>query len=398
MCYSVAMRLFEHEAKALLRDNGFLTSQPITITSLSQLDVPAPCVLKAQVLFGNRKQQGLIHVCQTQDQLSQAKEKLRQAYATLELPDDTPILVEELLPYQEEFYLALRYDTVTRLPVVMFSQSGGTGIEARADEVMQTFPLHQLANTSLPTLSAKISQDWLQKLIKFFFENDLTLLEINPLVVHGADLVSLDGKLELDDTAAFRHPNWADAFPPRTLFQRQPTQNEKKAKQVNAMDHRGVAGASYLDFEGTIGILASGGGASLLAMDALLSTQLKPANYTEYSGNPPREKVKGLADIVLSKPGLEGLWVIGGHANFTDIYETLMGVMDGVEAAKLPSGFPIIVRRGGPRMEEAFAALQDRAKNLGYHIEVFDSQFPITDTALVLEKAVEAFRSQQGGK
>ncbi len=396
MCYPEAMRLFEHEAKSLLRQHGFSTSQPLSLSALSDLQASTPCVLKAQVLFGNRKNQGLIHVCRTADELEDAKSALAQAFATLELDPNTPVLVEELLPYETEMYLALRYDTVTRLPVLMFSQAGGTGIEERASEVMQSFPLTELANTKLPQLSELLPTEFVSRLITFFFEADLTLIEINPLVVSQGNLVALDGKLELDDTAAFRHPEWAENYPPRTLFQRQPTENEKKAKAVNAMDHRGVAGASYLDFEGTIGILASGGGASLLAMDALLSTQLKPANYTEYSGNPPREKVKGLSDIVLSKPGLEGLWVIGGHANFTDIYETLMGVMDAVETAQLPAGFPIVIRRGGPRMEEAFAALAERAKHLGYHLEVFDSQFPITDTALVLEKAVQEFRAQKG--
>lgn len=392
------MRLFEHEAKTLLKRRGFAISVPLHLAPLSELSVTAPCVLKAQVLFGNRKQQGLVHLCRTDIELATAKQALKSAFQEQRLDEHTPVLAEALTSIDQEFYLALRYDTMTRRPVLMFSESGGSGIEGRAHEVMETHVLSQLANTALPSLSPNISPEWIQKLIETFFQEDLTLLEINPLVMSNGELVALDGKLELDDTAAFRHPEWTELYPPRTLFQREPTANEQKAKAVNAMDHRGIAGASYLDFDGSIGILASGGGASLLAMDALLTTSLKPANYTEYSGNPPREKVKALSDIVLSKPNLEGLWVIGGHANFTDIYETLMGVMDAVEAAALPPGFPIVIRRGGPRMEEAFAELQKRAQHLGYHLEVFDSQFPITDTALVLEQAVLAFRTQQGGK
>lgn len=392
------MRLYEYEAKQLFAKNGFTVPKQLQLAPLEQLTYTEPCALKAQVLFGNRKEKGLIELCKTQKEFESAKARLQKALTTLELPPSTLFLSEALSDCKEELYFALRYDTVHRLPVIMFTAEGGSGIEERSKESEpQLFPLTQLQDTKLPELHPALSTEFIKQLIEVFFAQDLTLLEINPLVIsQNGQLMALDGKVELDDTAAFRHPEWEQNYPPRTLFQREPTQNELRAKAVNAMDHRGVAGASYLDFDGTIGILASGGGASLLAMDALLATSLKPANYTEYSGNPTREKVKGLSEIVLSRKNLEGLWVIGGHANFTDIYETLMGVMDAVEAAKLPAGFPIVIRRGGPRTEEAFVELAQRAKTLGLHIETFDSQYPITDTVLVLEKAVQAYRTRKG--
>jgi succinyl-CoA synthetase beta subunit len=392
------MRLYEYEAKQIFANNGLTIPTQLQLAPLTELQFTKPCALKAQVLFGNRKQKGLIELCRTQAEFDSAVTSLTTSLQKLELPDSTLILAEELSEYQDELYFALRYDTRYRLPVIMFTAQGGSGIEERSQESEPTlYPLTELENTRLPALHPALSSEFIKKLIEVFFAEDLTLLEINPLVVtKTGELLALDGKVELDDTATFRHEEWAQNYPPRTLFQREPTNNELRAKAVNAIDHRGVAGASYLDFDGTIGILASGGGASLLAMDALLATSLKPANYTEYSGNPTREKVKGLSEIVLSRQNLEGLWVIGGHANFTDIYETLMGVMDAVEAAQLPAGFPIVIRRGGPRTDEAFAELKKRAMSLGLHIETFDSQFPITDTVLVLEKAVQAFRTQKG--
>ena len=84
----------------------------------------------------------------------------------------------------------------------------------------------------------------------------------------------------------------------------------------------------FLEMDGDIAVLASGGGASLLNMDALLWYGGKPANYTEYSGNPKGEVVKKLTKRVLGRPGLKGCWVVGGTANFTDIYETLKGFLD----------------------------------------------------------------------
>lgn len=386
------MRLFEHEAKQLLRNAQIETPLPLEVGTLNSLNFSEPCILKAQILTGNRWHKGLIQPCLSPDEFIPAVEKMKAALAKNDFSPDTLILVEPHVAFDNELYLAIRYDTRSRSPVLLFDPKGGTGIEdRRSDGGLPTYTLSDLSETELPTLHPQLDPGWIKNLLTTFFDNDLTLLEINPLVMIDGQPVALDGKIELEDTATFRHPEWQE-YPPRTLFQREPTDHERQAKEVNAADHRGVAGASYFDFPGTIGILASGGGASQLAMDALLASGLEPANYTEYSGNPTREKVKALSEVVLDNPKLEGLWVVGGHANFTDIYETLMGVMDAVVAANLPEGFPVVVRRGGPRTEEAFAALRERATNTGVHLELFNSSFPLTDTVPVLQSAVERFR------
>lgn len=391
------MRLYEYEGKDLLAENGYLVPSRFALSPLAQLHFSEPCVLKAQVLTGNRKAANLIHLCRTNEEFETARTQMTHALQELGFsPDNVQILQEELVPYTAEYYIAFRYDTRHRRPVLLFTAEGGSGIEERSeDQSLQEFVIEDIQNPDFQNLSATITAEWLQQLFTFFLDNDMTLLEINPLVEVNGTLLFLDSKTELDDTAHFRHEDWASRFPPRTLFNREPTENEKRAKEINAMDHRGVAGASYFDFPGSIAILASGGGASTLAMDTLLATSLKPANYTEYSGNPTREKVAALAKLVLQKPNMEGLWIVGGHANFTDIYETLMGVMDGIEQVELPPGFPIVVRRGGPRQEEAFVELQQRAAARNLTIHTFDSSTPIPDTAFVLEDAVQEFRQRK---
>lgn len=387
------MRLYEYEGKHILSQAGVLIPESLQRAPLAQLTQPAafPVVLKAQVLHGNRAHQGLIQIIKDQTSWD----------ATLtdwqtKISPETQVLVEEAIAFSQELYLTLRYDTRPRSAVLLFSASGGTGIEQRG-ESLQMIPLR--LGEPVPEVHPDVPQAWLQKLFEAFLANDCTLMEINPLVKTEEGLMALDAKVELDETAAFRHPEWEELYPPRTLFARQPTPRELEAKQVNASDHRGIAGASYFEFSGSIGVLASGGGASQLAMDALLASGLEPANYTEYSGNPPREKVAALTKVVMSHDNLEALWVVGGHANFTDIYETLMGVIDGVEAAKPPTGFPIIIRRGGPRQEEAFQAVEQRSKELGLTVHLFNSGFPLTDTVGVLQTAVEHFRqTHQEGK
>lgn len=397
MCYPSFMRLFEYEGKDLLAENGYAVPQRFALAPLSQLHFSEPCVLKAQVLTGNRKAANLIHLCRTAEEFSGAQAKMTTALQELGFTAEAvQILQEEIVPYTAEYYVAFRYDTRSRRAVLLYTAQGGSGIEERSDDqTLQEFVIEDIQHPQFSDLSPTITAQWLQNLFTFFLTNDMTLLEINPLVEVNGSLLFLDSKTELDDTAHFRHEEWSTRFPPRTLFNREPTENEKRAKEINSLDHRGVAGASYFDFPGTIGILASGGGASTLAMDTLLATSLKPANYTEYSGNPTREKVAALAKLVLEKHDIEGLWIVGGHANFTDIYETLMGVMDGIEQVTLPAGFPIVVRRGGPRQEEAFAELQQRAQARALTIHTFDSSTPIPDTAFVLESAVQEFRQRK---
>jgi succinyl-CoA synthetase beta subunit len=385
------MRLYEYEAKDLLRSAQIEAPRPLQLDTLERLNYTQPCVLKAQVLFGNRMRKGLIQPVLNGEAFPDAVNIIRGALGKSHSSQTSKILIEPLIKYGPEMYLAIRYDTRTRRPALYFDPQGGTGIEERGRDTLINYPLAELEESIPPALHSDLHPDWVASLIKLFFANDLTLLEINPLVIFQGRPIALDAKIELEDAAAFRHPQWQE-YPPRTLFEREPSANEQRAKAVNAMDHRGAAGASYFDFPGSVGILASGGGASLLAMDALLASGLRPANYTEYSGNPSREKVRALAEIVLSQPNLDGLWVVGGHANFTDIYETLMGVMDAVESAKLPPGFPVIIRRGGPRTQEAFAALRERAPALKLHLELFDSSFPITDTVCPLIQGIWDFR------
>ena len=95
---------------------------------------------------------------------------------------------------------------------------------------------------------------------------------------------------------------------------------------------------------GDIAVIASGGGASLINMDALLLAGGKPANYTEYSGNPAKEVVTALTKQVFAQPGIKACWVIGGTANFTDIYETMSGFVEGLRQVSPKPNFPFVIR------------------------------------------------------
>lgn len=209
-------------------------------------------------------------------------------------------------------------------------------------------------------------------------------MEINPLVkTTDGRLVAADAKVALDDDAFYRHEEWKD-LEPRTMMGRLPTEREVEARKIDEEGekyYQGTAG-KYIELDGDIGLILNGGGASIANMDALAATGLKAANYTEYSGNPPREKVYKLAKVVMSKPGLRGLWMCGVVANFTNVKETFLGIIDALDEVK-PT-YPIVVRRDGPESTEAFQLLEECAKRNNLTIKMFKKEVGMSETASVL--------------
>lgn len=378
------MILYEFEGKKLLSLAGIQVPKSQLLNSLEdQLTISAPCVLKAQVLSGKRADAGGIVVVRSQSELIDQLEEMFGKVVNNETVEK--ILVEELVEVDKEYYVSISYDTETRGPLLALSESGGTGIEEREVTSIELDPLNldqQLDQSKLFGLS----QQLITSIIKLFYDQDAVLLEINPLVkTKSGEWMALDAKVKLDDTALKRHEDWV--FSPRGVPGYTPTANEIAAKRIDEEDYRGTAGSAYFDIDGDIAVLSSGGGVSLTAMDALISFGGKPANFTEYSGNPPKEKVAKLTEVVLDKPNIHGLWVIGTvAANFTDIYETLSGLIEGLKMAQTNLGkrfdFPIVIRRGGPREIEAYEMLKG--------ISEFDLNLQKEETSIVESAKVMA--------
>lgn len=376
------MILFEYEGKKLLADAGIRVPNGQIVSSINtQPSIKFPVVLKAQVLSGKRADAGGIVIVKSEEGIGKSLEEMLGKTINNERVEK--ILVEEKVDIDKEYYISLSYDTTFRQPVLTFSQSGGTGIEERKSEIVPINPLNPLSGLTTP-----FDESFLKKLIDLFLKSDATLIEINPLVVtNKGEWVALDAKVNLDDTAFGRHPEWKD-YPPRSVAGYTPTRNEIEAKKIDEGDYRGTAGSTYFDFPGDIAILASGGGASITAMDALIASGGKAANFTEYSGNPPREKVEKLTKIVLDKPNLHGLWIVGALANFTDIYETLSGIVDAFEKIDPKPKYPIVIRRAGPRDQEAFEMLK---KIKGFDLHVFGEETSIPESAKIVADLAEKY-------
>lgn len=397
------MRLFEFEGKRLWQQYGIAIpdGRLYSLSDVGFFDIPKSWTsffLKAQTLTGHRARGELIQLART------AEEAATTAMTLLSKKEQHPelsqILLEQKFEYTTSLYLAITYSTDTRSAVLLLSQNGGTGIEHRSsgvqpvpiDVLIGLYPAHIRAAVSSLHLTpgqSKLLMNVCLSVWKCFVNQDCTLAEINPLVWSDNKWVALDAKVEIDDDARFRQTEIHSSD--RHLTWRLPTPAEIAAWSIDRDDHRGVSGSSYIDLDGDIAVLASGGGASLACLDALVAYGGKPANYTEYSGNPPREKVRRLTEIVLSKTNLRGCWVVGATANFTDIYETLAGFLEAVKQLKQKPTYPFIIRRAGPNDEKAFAMLKQAAQTEGFDFRLFGSDTPMIATAKKMIDAVRAY-------
>lgn len=393
------MILKEFEGKQLLNTLGLIIPKSVLVskikdsstdTNILNLDkakqLKFPVFVKAQVFHGNREILDLVEKVDNQEYLEakidgifNKKDKFGQ--------EILEVLVEEMAEFSDTYYLGISYSTSSRSPVFQFSTQGGTGMDDRGDTLF-SYPISLIDGVKEFSENPELLPI-IKKLFEVFVKNDASLVEINPLVKTNTGVMCLDAKIELEDSAKFRHPEWK-IYGERSQIAKPLTYIEAKAKEISRTDTRGVAGESFFEFPGgNIGVMASGGGASTLAMDALLSEGLAPANYTEYSGNPTREKVSMLTELVLKLPNLEALYVVGSNANFTDIYETLAGVVDGLEKANLPNGFKVLIRRGGPRWQESFKMVRERLSSKDINLKIFGPDFSIVSTARELKKMFE---------
>ncbi len=395
------MRLFEYEGKDLFEGAGINVPKRFLVSSVGEiedLEINYPVVVKAQVLSGKRGKRGLVKLFDDKDGAKSFVKSLLGKEFDGEKVEK--VLVEEASEIERELYVSVTYSTKTR-GVVLLLGEGGVDVEQMREVV--EIPL-DIAGKEIPSrlaqhirhagrddkagigsLPASSIEDVVKKLWSLFWERDLFLAEINPLALtKEGKLVALDAKVVSDDAGNFRQ-KWE--LPERNMLGKAKSWAELEAEKIDAEDHRGAVGRVYLDLEGDIGVIAAGGGASLVAMDAMVSYGLKPANYTEFSGNPPEWKVERLSEIVMSKKGLKGVILVGGKANFTDQVETLSGFAKVLR--KMKPKYPIVVRRDGPRMDEAKKMLEDLGKDLKLNLVVYDANTPIVEAIGKMNKMVE---------
>lgn len=435
------MKLYEFEGQNILKKVGIEVPFFVVISSYQEAKqarkrLKFPIVAKVQVLAGGRGKGGGVKVVRNQKQLLAF---IRQHIGRKFGGEEVRFLVlAQKVDIRREYYISITYDTATKAPFILFSEEGGVDIEevkksdpraiVRVDIDPSIGPkekdlkkilsrtyssspstvawdkLDLRSQESLPRVVPRGSRlrsndkngliDFVFRLWDAFGRFDCRLCEINPLVLtESGKLVVVDAKVILDDAGLVRHRD-LDVLP-KGAVGAVPSEREILAKRIDETDYRGTAGSIFIELGGDIAVLASGGGASLLMMDALSAFGGAPANYTEYSGNPPAEKVEKLTKITLSQEGLSGCLVAGAVANFTDIYETLSGFIEGLGQVKPKPLYPIVIRRGGPRQKEAYEMLTKFAKKEDYDIHLFGPETPISVACQKMVELAEQFKSEK---
>src|SRR3989344_5726765 len=385
LCYNfVEVKLYEFEGHRIFSKVGIESPFFVVVSSVDDLDqarrkLKFPIVCKVQVLSGRRGRGGGVKVVTNEKQLKDfAVEFLGRDFGGEEVRF---IVLSVKVDIRAENYISITYDTVLKSPFMLFSTKGGVDIE----EVKKSDP-ESIVRYDFDVFDGPVSReleklgipsDFALRLWDAFYKYDCRLIEVNPLALTGeGGWAAVDSKIILDDAGLLRHKDLN--ILPKGAVSAVPTEGELLAHEIDAEDYRGTAGSKFIEFDGDIAILASGGGASLLVMDSLFATGGKPANYTEYSGNPPREKVEKLTKIALSRENLSGCLVAGAVANFTDIYETLSGFAEGLVQVRPKVNYPIVIRRGGPKQKDAYEMLEAFSKKEGFDIHLFGPETPIS--------------------
>jgi succinyl-CoA synthetase beta subunit len=374
------MRFYEYEAKALFARHGApLLKGRVAKTPAEARDAAAevagPVVLKSQVLTGGRMKAGGVKFAATPAEAEAAA----KAILELEIKGQKPrgVLVEQRAPVAKEYFAAVTWDGRRKLPVVVFSDMGGIDIE----EVAEKHPEH-VSRTHLSTLlpfsphrakeavaAVGVSGDDLGRLtpivatlIEVFLRYDLTLAEINPLgkLEDGRFLV-LDGHVDMEGDARDKHAKLLAELgigKEETREARPPTPFEIRGAEVDASDHRGVAG-NVKEFDGDLGLIIGAGGGSLTLFDAIRQHGGRPANYCEIGGNPSVKKACALTKLILSKPGVRKIAVMMNVVSNTRVDIVARGVIKGcIESGRKPADTIATFRIPGAWEDDGFKILR----------------------------------------
>src|SRR6202048_2014908 len=325
------MRFFEYESRAIVAKAGIPVTEHGFAKSAEKAreiatEISGPVVIKSQVLTGGRMKAGGVQFADTPEEAAKHAEHVLK----LEIGGHMPrgVLVDSRADVKHEYYAGVVWDGIRKAPVMLFSDMGGIDIE----EVAEQHPDH-VARAHFSTL--RPFSDWQAKqliasigitgsalnrltpivarLARLFLTYDMTLAEINPLgELQDGSFLALDAHMDMENEARPRQKALLHELgvgDEETRQAREATPFELAGEQVDAQDHRGVAG-NVTEFDGNLGLVIGAGGGSLTLFDAVRAHGGRPANSRGVGGNPSVAKACGLAKLVLQKPGVERIAVM----------------------------------------------------------------------------------------
>jgi len=355
------MNLHEYQAKQVLREYGIATPRGTAIDSASQADGAIAelggdaWVVKAQIHAGGRGKAGGVKLVRSREAFLEAVNALlgKQLVTYQNAPDGqrvSRLLIEETLPIARELYLSLTVDRESERVALVASSEGGMEIEevahATPEKILKEFcdPLLGLQDFQCRALAFGLNLEGKQigefgklakALYRLFMENDLAMVEINPLIVTATgSLVALDCKIGLDDNALYRRKKLAEM--------NDPTQSDPKEMAAKEFD------LNYIALAGNIGCMVNGAGLAMATMDLIKLHGGQPANFLDVGGGATAEVVSQAFKIILSDAKVKAILVnIFGGIMRCDI------IAEGIITAVREVGVkvPVIVRLEGTNVE-----------------------------------------------
>ncbi len=356
------MNIHEYQAKEVLRNFGVPVPRGIAAFSVDEAVAAAEklggpvWVVKAQIHAGGRGKGGGVKVVRSIDDVR--KEAARMLGMTLVTHQTGPegrlvrrLYIEDGSAIDRELYLSALVDRATSRVAFIASTEGGMDIEEVAKhspEKILTFQVEPAAGfqpyigrniasaLKLKGDQAKQCGKLVEGLYNAFLAKDMSLLEINPLVVtKDGQVVCLDAKINFDDNALFRHKDVAEL--------RDPNEEDPMEREAAKYD------LSYVKLDGAIGCMVNGAGLAMATMDIIKLYGEEPANFLDVGGGASREKVTAAFKIIVSDPHVKGILVnIFGGIMKCDI------IAEGIVAAakEISLSVPLVVRLEGTNVEK----------------------------------------------
>ena len=368
------MNLHEYQAKQLFREYGIAVSEGLSASSSNEAQEMAlslnvdKWVVKAQVHAGGRGKAGGVEVVSTIEEVKEFAEKwLGNNLVTFQTDEKgqpvNEILIETCTNIDKELYLGAVIDRASQRLVVMASTEGGVNIEEVAEKTPEKIfkqeidPINGPDDSQARSLSEELGLNALQAdqflnifngLVNLFLEKDLSLVEVNPLVITDqGDLICLDAKINVDSNALYRQEEVESL--------RDPSQEDPREARAAEWD------LSYVALDGNIGCMVNGAGLAMGTMDIIKLHGGEPANFLDVGGTADSKRVAEAFKIILSDENVKTVLInIFGGIVRCDV------IADGIVEALTVMGVevPVVVRLEGNSADKGIKILDECALNI----------------------------------
>jgi succinyl-CoA synthetase beta subunit len=364
------MDLLEYQGKQLFAEHAVPVPEGRHAATVDDAvaaanEIGYPCVVKAQVAIGKRGKAGGIKIARDEDEARAHSE----AILGMDIRGFTvhDLWIEQASEISSEYYASVILDRSEKKLLAMLSSMGGMDVEEMAEtdpdalvrrhvEPGREFgadDAHELA------VDAGIDEDvtgqvaeMLVKLVRLAFDEDATLIEVNPLIVTGdRRVIALDSKATIDNNALFRHPELAEL-----------TDKSAEDPQEAMAKEKGL---TYVKLGGNIGILGNGAGLCMSTLDVVAQAGGKPANFLDAGGGSKAEAIVDALEVITSDPNVTAILfnIFGGITRCDEIAKGIIEASRQIEIT-----VPLVVRLDGTNSEEGLGILAD-AELGNLHVE-----------------------------